>query len=138
MRAAAILFDTAEGAEPAAAADIFRRVIELVEPSLEAKDVVPSISAAATIVSKSSARLVFNALACVGCVRGLRAPSTTIPSSHEFQANAVAWEVWEAARKQAKKQVGANAPWELSRQLDDAAARKSVSRHAVRALAASA
>jgi tetratricopeptide (TPR) repeat protein len=47
LRAAACLFDTAEGAAPADASDIFRRVIALVESSVDAKDVVHSLRATA-------------------------------------------------------------------------------------------
>lgn len=239
LRAAAILFDTAEGADPAEAADIFRRVIELVEPSLDAKDVVPSIRAAALIAegfsyehlgenakalqsfdkavniheydaaltARAFSQLATNRPAAMAdlqravslgtslpwpylylahdallagrydrleelCAAGLQRarvrrmraqfyewaaiaaaqlerPPDVVgerfaravdedPFEPRIQANAAAWEKWEAGRKQAKKNVGANAPWDLPRQLDDVAARRSLSRHTVKSLSAAA
>ncbi|MGH7269494.1 MAG: tetratricopeptide repeat protein [Polyangiaceae bacterium] len=49
LRAAGCLFETAEGATPPDTTGIFLRVINLVEPSLDAPDVVPSLRATALI-----------------------------------------------------------------------------------------
>lgn len=51
LRAAACLFETAEGAAPAGAANIFRRVVALVDTSLDARDVVPSLRATALVAA---------------------------------------------------------------------------------------
>lgn len=237
LRAAACLFDTAEGAASTETADIFRRVIALVEPSLDAKDVVPSLRAMALVaagfsyehlgenakalqafdqavnVHEDDAALTARALSQLAtnrpaaladlqralslgtslpwpylylahdallsgryerleelCAGGLQrsrghrlrahfyewaaiaaaqlgwAPdivgerfaraSAEDPFEPRIQANAAAW---EAALQQATKtkqvKVTTTAPWDYSRQLDDEVARRSLGRHASKALA---
>jgi tetratricopeptide (TPR) repeat protein len=240
LRAAACLFDTAEGATPAGAVEIFRRVIALVEPSLDAPDVVPSLRATALVaegfsyehlgenakalqafdkavnihehdaalIARAFSQLATNRPAALAdfqralslgtslpwpylylahdallagrydrleelCAGGLqrsrghrvraqfyewaaiasaqlgRGPSIVgerfaramaeDPFEPRIQANAAAWEaaVQDATKKKLAK-VTTPAPWDYSRQLDDEAARKSLSRHASKALAAAA
>jgi hypothetical protein len=60
------------------------------------------------------------------------------PFEPRIRANATSWEAWEAGRKQEKMTVSENAPWDLPRQLDDVAARRSLSRRTARTLCAAA